>query len=179
MDGMPRGWVEKMKAGLKKLVPVYNSHRMVQEYLNRYYLPCSHRFNNLCRDSFARAKDLASWRQKIMTGWADVSVEAITAADGLEIPVGKHLEVEARIRLGSLPPEDVTVEAYYGRLDPQGEFMERDTTALKVIGDSDGMYIFKGAIPCTNSGRFGYTVRVMPSLEKLENRFAMGLVTWA
>jgi len=179
LDGMPRGWVEKMRAGLRKLAPIYNSHRMVQEYLNRYYIPCSRRFNNLCRESFEGAVDLASWRQKIMTSWADVSVEEVIAADGREISVGKQLEVEARIRLGSLAPDDVTVDAYYGRLDPQGEFIERDTTALRVTSSSGGMYVFKGAIPCTHSGRFGYTVRVMPSLERLENRFAMGLVTWA
>jgi len=179
MDGMPRGWVEKMRAGLRKLVPIYNSHRMVQEYLDRYYLPCSRRFTNLCRDNFAGAIDLASWRQKIMTGWADVSVKDVITADGLEIPVGESLNIEARIQLGSLFPEDVTVEAYYGRLDSQGEFAERDTIALEVMHNEGDVYVFKGAIPCEKSGRFGYTVRIMPSLKRLENRFAMGLVTWA
>lgn len=180
MDGMPRAWVGKMRAGLRSLVPIFNSHRMVQEYLNRYYIPCSRRFNTLCGDSFEQAKDLASWRQKIMTGWADVSTEEVIAADGLEIPVGQQLEVEARVRLGSLGPEDATVEAYYGPLGPEGEFVQRDTTALKVVKDlGGGAYLFRGTIPCSKSGRFGYTVRIMPSLERLENRFAMGLVTWA
>jgi len=179
MDGMPRDWVQKMRTGLRRLVPIYNSHRMVQEYLNRYYLPCSRRFNTLCRDSFERAKDLASWRQKIMTGWADISVEEVTADDGIEIPVGEQLEVKARVHLGSLAPEDVTVEAYYGRLDSEGEFAERETTPLKMVETLDGVYVFQGTVPCSKSGRFGYTVRVMPSLERLENRFAMGLVTWA
>jgi len=179
MDGMPRGWVEKMRTGLRTLVPIYNSHRMVQEYLSRYYLPCSRRFNTLCRNSFERARDLASWRQKIMTGWAEVSVEEVIAADGLEIPVGGKLEVKARVRLGSLAPEDVTVEAYYGRLGPEGEFVERETTALEMLDTVNGIYFFQGTIPCSKSGRFGYTVRIMPSLERLENRFAMGLVTWA
>lgn len=179
MDGIPSGWVGKMRAGLRRLVPMFNSHRMVQQYLNRYYLSCSHRFYNLCKDDFSGARDLASWRQKIMTGWHDVSVAEIKGTDTLEIPVGGSLMVEARIRLGSLAPEDVTVEAYYGRLDPQGEFAERETTALEMKDRVDNMYVFKGAVPCVGSGRFGYTVRVMPSHKRLENRFAMGLVSWA
>ena len=179
MDGMPRGWVDKMRAGLRKLVPIYNSHRMVQEYLNRYYLPCSRRFNALCEDSFDRAKDLALWRQKIMTGWAEVSVQEVSADDGLEIPVGDQLKVKARVRLGSLTPEDVTVEAYYGRLGPEDEFVERETSPLRLVDTMDEICTFQGSIPCRESGRFGYTVRVMPSVERLENRFAMGLVTWA
>jgi starch phosphorylase len=89
------------------------------------------------------------------------------------------VEVLARIKLGDLSPEDVIVEAYYGRLDPQGEFVERETVSMEVQ-DSDGdSYIFRGLIPCKITGRFGYTVRVMPSHERLENPFAMGLVTWA
>jgi len=179
MDGIPRRWVEKMKAGLRMLVPVYNSHRMVQEYLDRFYLPCSRRFNNLCRDDFSSAKDIASWRQKIMTNWHEISVEEVVGLESHEIQVGKSIKVEVRIRLGVLSPDDVTVEAYYGRLNHQGDFAERNTIPLQVQENADGVYLFGGEIPCEGSGRFGYTVRVMPSFERLENRFSMGLVSWA
>ncbi len=178
-DGIPRGWVEKMRAGLRNLVPIFNSHRMVQEYVTRYYLPCSRRFNTLCREDFAGAKDLAAWRQKLMTGWNAVSVEEVVSNDDLEMPVGQEVEVVARVKLGDLSPEDVSVEAYYGRLDHQREFAGRETVPMEVQ-DSDGdSYTFRGLIPCRTTGRFGYTVRVMPSHKRLENRFAMGLVTWA
>jgi len=178
-DGIPRGWVKKMRAGLQRLVPIFSSHRMVQEYVNRYYLPCSERFNTLCHDDFAGAKDLASWRRKLMTGWQEISVEGVSSGESLEMPSGKELEVVARIVLGSLTPEDVTVEAYYGRLDQNGDFAERDTVPLQAEDSADGLCIFRGQIPCQKTGRFGYTVRITPSKEKLENRFAMGLVTWA
>ncbi|KPK83377.1 MAG: alpha-glucan phosphorylase [Bacteroides sp. SM23_62_1] len=178
-DDVPRGWVEKMKAGLRYLVPIFNSHRMVQEYMDRYYLPCSKRFNVLSSNDFEGAKDLASWRQKLMTGWAGVSVEKVTSGNGLDMPVGSELEIEAAVKLGTLAPDDVTVEAYYGRLDHNGDFAERETTALEVYDSKDGTYKFKGKIPCLETGRFGYTVRIMPSRNRLENPFIMGLVTWA
>ncbi len=152
---------------------------MVQEYVTRYYLPCSRRFNTLCREDFAGSKDLAAWRQKLMTGWNGVSVEEVVSGDDLEMPVGQEVEVVARVKLGDLSPEDVIVEAYYGGLDHQGKFAGRETVPMEVK-DSDGdAYTFRGLIPCRTTGRFGYTVRVMPSHKRLENRFAMGLVTWA
>lgn len=178
-DGIPQGWVEKMRAGLKKLVPIFNSHRMVQEYAGRYYLPCSRRFNTLCSNDFAGAKDLALWRKKLMTGWSEVSVEKVSSREGVEMPVGQKFEVDARIRLGSLLQEDITVEAYFGRLDQHGEFAERQTALMEVVDSIDGLCTYRGQIPCQETGRFGYTVRIMPSQERLENRFAMGLVTWA
>jgi len=114
-----------MRAGLSQLVPIFNSHRMVQEYMTRYYLPCSRRFNILCRNDFAGSKELAEWRQKLMTGWHEVSIEEVISGNGLERRVGQELEVAAKIRLGSLLPEDVVVEAYYGRLDQNGDFADR------------------------------------------------------
>jgi len=178
-DGIPLGWVEKMRSGLRHLAPIFNAHRMVQEYVSRYYLPCSRRFNTLCRDEFAGAKDLAAWRQKLMTNWQEVSVEEVTYGDGLEMPVGQQVDVMARVRLGTLSPEDVTVDAYYGPLDQHGDFAERETVPLEVVDSVDGIYTFRGQIPCRKTGRFGYTVRVTPSHKRLENRFIMGLVTWA
>lgn len=178
-DGIPRGWVEKMRAGLRHLVPIFNSHRMVQEYVSRYYLPCSKRFNTLCHNDYTGAKDLAAWRQKLMTSWHEVSVEEIAYSDGLEMPVGQEVEVVARVRLGALSPEDVTVDAYYGPLDQHGDFAERGTVLLEVADSTDEIYTFRGQIPCRKTGRFGYTVRVTPSQRRLENRFMMGLVTWA
>jgi starch phosphorylase len=178
-DGLPRGWVEKMRAGLRHLVPVFNAHRMVQEYVNRYYLPCSTRFNTLCGRDFAGAKDLAAWRQKLLTGWKDVSVAELISRGDIEMPVGQEVEVQAKVKLGPLSPEDVIVEAYYGRLDHQGEFTERETVPLDVLNSDGEFHTFRGRIPCPKTGRFGYTVRVMPSHKRLENRFVMGLVSWA
>jgi starch phosphorylase len=178
-DDIPREWVEKMKDGLRFLTPVFNSHRMVQDYMDGYYLPCSRRFNVLSRDDFGGAKDLASWRQKLMTGWQDISVREVTSGNVSDVPVGSELDIEAKVLLGSLSPEDVTVEAYYGRLDQNGDFAERETAALDVVDLKDGVHYFKGKIPCVDTGRFGFTVRVMPSRKRLENPFIMGLVTWA
>lgn len=178
-DGIPQGWVDKMRAGLRHLVPIFNSHRMVQEYVSRYYLPCSRRFNALCGEDFEGAKDLAAWRNKLMTSWQEVSVVEVVSSDGLEMPVGQEVEVLARVNLGSLSPEDVTAEAYYGRLDRNDDFADRETAVMEAVESDGGLHTFRGRIPCRNTGRFGYTVRVTPSHKRLENRFVMGLVTWA
>jgi len=178
-DNIPRAWVEKMRAGLSRLVPIFNAHRMVQEYAERFYLSCSKRFLQLTREGMAGAKELALWRQKLMTGWQEISVVGVTSSQAQEVPVGESIEVSTRLGLGPLSPADVTVEAYYGRLDPTGDFVERETVILEPAGSSDGVFEFRGRVPCRQTGRTGLTVRVTPSLKKLENRFVMGLVAWA
>jgi starch phosphorylase len=38
-NGVPRKWVEKMRNALRTIIPVYNTHRMVEEYTKKYYFP--------------------------------------------------------------------------------------------------------------------------------------------
>jgi starch phosphorylase len=38
-DGIPHDWIRRMKTSLRELSPLFHSHRMVQEYTERYYLP--------------------------------------------------------------------------------------------------------------------------------------------
>jgi starch phosphorylase len=65
-------------------------------------------------------------------------------------------------------------------MDHQGEFDNRKTLIMRDSGtESANTHIFEGEIPCDRPGRFGFTVRVTPSREKLGNPFVLGLVTWA
>jgi glycogen phosphorylase len=178
-DGMPKRWVEMMRAGLRHLVPLFNAHRMVQEYAGRYYTPCSERYWELYRTQFEGAKDLAVWRQKLMTEWHGVSVLEVTGPENVERKVGDSIPVQATVDIGKLTPQDVTVEIYYGRLDENGEFAERNTAEMEPVETMDHRLVYRGLVPCSDTGRFGYTVRVLPSRRRLENRFVMGLLTWA
>ena len=117
-----------------------------------------------------------------MTAWNDVTIQSIAStADGGQKTVGEDMEFEARVHLGALlVPEDVTVEAYYGPLNHMGEFIDRTTLALNPNQDlSGGVWLFKNAVTCRNTGKFGYTIRVMPSQKRLANPFALGLICWA
>ena len=161
-DGVPRGWVDKMRAGLRRLVPIFNSHRMVQDYASLFYWPCSQRYVTLSQNDWAEATDLAEWRKKIMSAWSDVKVLSTASGGSREVLVGDEIGISAVVELGGLDPEDVTVEAYYGKLDHQRDFVERNTRALELFAKAETGYEFRGHVTCLNTGRFGFTVRVTP-----------------
>ena len=37
--GVPNGWCERVRSALRQLVPYFNTHRMVSEYVARFYVP--------------------------------------------------------------------------------------------------------------------------------------------
>ena len=177
-DNIPQIWCEMMRGSIRDLVPRFSSHRMVQEYYDRFYAKSSARFVELTRDSFRPASEQAAWRQKLMTSWNDMSILEISSSGDKR--VGDYIEFTAKVRMGSLSPEDVTVETYYGHLDHAGEFMDRNTLCLEPMEDlGENVWLYKGGLTCRDTGKFGFTVRVTPSQKRLANPFVMGLISWA
>jgi starch phosphorylase len=178
-DGLPRGWVNYMKAAMKTVCPVFNTNRMVEEYTRRSYAPSAERYDLLTRDNLKSAADLSMWRRKLTREWGTVRVENVLADGKDAMHVGSQFEVQARVNLGALAPSDVEVQLFHGIIDNAGEVPVPDTVAMSSNGERNGnTWLFKGNIRCQNSGHYGYAVRVLPRHPNLGNQFEPGLVCW-
>jgi starch phosphorylase len=179
-DNLPYGWLEKMKAAMCHLCPIFNSHRMVQDYTNQFYISASRRYNDLSREEMKGAKELALWREKIMTNWDQIRINQVNVHDGMPVPVSGHLRIGTDIFLNQLESEDVDVDIYFGPLSFKDEFSERQTVHMKAVdSDGNGNHHFEGKIPCFQTGKYGFTIRIMPSCRKMETPYNTGLVIWA
>ena len=180
-DGLPRGWIAKMKAAMRDHAGVFNTNRMVREYTERCYLPALARGERLSEEEWQRAKSLAAWKARIQEEWSQLRIERVWAerSDSQELEVGDQLQVQAQVQLGGLKPTDVSVQLYYGPLDHAG--LIRDGANLPMLiaqSKGKGRYVFAGAILCRTSGQHGYALRIVPQHEDLGSPFEMGLIRW-
>ena len=178
-DGLPREWIAWMKAAIHNICPVFNTYRMVQEYADRCYIPCSIRRIELMDNNRKRALELAAWKEKIAAAWNRVSINTVESGNGEALQFGSNFSVSAEVALGELTSDDVTVEIYYGELDPQGQIPTGKTvemTCAKKIQDST--YRFEGAIHCDRTGQLGYTIRIIPNHPDLAQKHETALITW-
>jgi starch phosphorylase len=179
-DGLPREWIAKMKNSMRTLAPYFNTQRMVQEYGERFYIPAHKNYLALNGEHLDAGLAYAAWRAKMSANWNQVQIQDVNISQK-QIKVGSQVEVSARINLGSLKPEDVCVQLYYGELNSRGEFGP-DGKAINMSpsdGGSNGQYIFKGTATYNTSGERGVSVRVLPNNPYLSNPFLPGLITWA
>jgi len=181
LDRLPRQWIARMKASIGVLCHFFNTHRMVRDYTDVFYLPAHAKQRELGADGAARAKVLARWLERVRREWPQVRIEAVDGSPALELRVGATAHVSARISLGALTPEDVEVQLYLGRLDPTGEIADAQAIPMNPAGrDERGWHLFEAtAVPCSRSGLHGYTLRVLPHHHDLTVRFLPGLITWA
>jgi len=177
---LPRNWIRKMKDSISQLAPLYNSHRMVEDYARVAYVPALENYNRLTRDDCAAAKDLASWRMDMMTKWSSLDIRNICSEDPEELHVGDPVLVRAEVHLNGIRPQDVEVQIYAGRLDYEGKFAQRETVNMQATETTpDGWQIYTGKIQPTEAGRFGYTVRILPHHPLLLDSHSLGLIRWA
>ena len=182
-DGLPRGWIKRMKRSIATNVAVFNTHRMVVEYAEKCYVTSHRRSGMLASDKFAKASELAAWRQRVLRDWPQVKIENVEVPTPDHVYVGDEFAIRARVCLGALKPEDVEVQLFHGTMDAQGEIARPRTVSLSPSDNlaSNGAastWQFSGKISCRTSGQFGYCIRVLPRHAALAHPFESGLILW-
>ncbi len=179
-EGLPRGWISKMKSAMRAIGPEFNTNRMVLQYTEQMYLPSLDRFTTLTRDQCKRAKNFAAWRALLQEHWHNIRIADVKSNTRDALKVGDVLTVHAQIDLGKFKPKDVTVDLYYGTLDASGGIESPKLILMKTAGNAQSsVYEFMGSVPLEKSGRLGHTIRILPRHEDLDNPFKLGLIHWA
>jgi starch phosphorylase len=177
-DNLPRGWVNMMKKSMQTLAAQFNTHRMLQDYVHRFYVPSALHWNRVRSEHFKGACELSAWINHLRAHWPEIRIlgKRTDAKSGLEI--GQSIKVEVDLFLGKLSPKDLSVEIYYGRVDSKANFLNRSTIPLGHFRQKGEEAIFSGEISCQEVGRFGFRIRILPSHPFLTNPYSLGLILW-
>ncbi|HSP86858.1 MAG TPA: alpha-glucan family phosphorylase [Ignavibacteriaceae bacterium] len=178
---LPRGWINKVKNSMKKLGPYFNTHRMVQEYYEKFYTLAYEKRKELEEDKWKKAIELADWKDKLKQKWSRIKVEKVlNGKKTRSIYVGEEFPVEAEINLGELSPEDVEVQLYSGPVEKQDD-PEFSSTVVMVVNKTseNGITNYRGNIITKHTGQQGFTIRIVPKNPMLISPFEVGIVYWA
>ncbi|ASJ08788.1 alpha-glucan phosphorylase [Thermococcus siculi] len=168
-------WIYMMKESIKSIAPRFSTHRMVKEYMDRFYSRAMSNHIWLTREDYRGAKEIAAWKDRVTASWDAVRFE--------EVEVGEDgRSVRAVVYLDGLKPEDVQVELYYG-VRAEGYNVERphiiELRHPKELGDGRWLYTYEGnALRHLGDPCWHYALRIHPHHEKLPHRFLLGLVKW-
>src|SRR6266542_3911590 len=184
-DGkLPLAWLQLMRESIRSVTPVFNTQRMVKEYTEQLYIPAAQASQNFSRDGCGAATQLSQWKTQIRKDWSEVKISDVQVAnkDRQSILVGESLQISASVHLGAVDPQHVRVEAYHGETD-NGDIRNPTATVLhqspEQSGTGDGNYIYQGSVPATESGTYGFSVRVVPTHPCLMQAHELRLITWS
>jgi starch phosphorylase len=178
-DGLPREWIRQMKTSIGTLCHFFNTHRMVREYSERFYVNAHALYRHLLADGAARAKALAEWKTRVRKAWPEVRISLTEVSLPNSISVGDRITYHALVNTGSLGPEDLVVELCLGRVNASTEIVDPVSVAMRPVRkEAAGQLYEASSVPCPGSGLNGYTARVLPHHPDLRGRFLPGLIRW-
>ena len=185
--GVPVRWVEMVRHTLEVLGPKVLASRMVRDYTEKYYAPAAQSLRRTVEPReeggvpFGAAWDLAEYRQRARDAWPKIQITDVDSTGLPDTPVlGSELTLSATVQLAGLRPDEVSVQAVLGRVDPADALMNPVTVSMPHTGTAEGgNEMFSTTTPLPVAGPVGYTVRVLPHHPLLASDTELGLVTLA
>jgi starch phosphorylase len=180
-DKLPRRWIEMVRHTLTSLGPQVLASRMLRDYVGRLYTPAVVSSREMAEKNYAAAREVASWIAKVRAVWPQVSVWHVESGGSAgEAPeLGNSLDVRAVVALGELTPDEVAVQAVYGRVDEADQLHDTASVPLTATEQVDGAWRFEGELPLERRGAFGYTIRVLPHHRTFASPAELDLVAMA
>lgn len=180
--GIPVKWMKMMKESIKSLSCMYSTHRMVQDYSTKFYIPSMERSVKMADDNFSFAFRLSEWKRNIAGNWSQVRLIAEKSANQLKerkSVSGETITVYTSVNLGNIAPSDVKVELYYGNIGKNNTLENIEISEMRLVEKTDvSTYRYQTEIALFDGGEYGYTFRVIPHNPKFVHKFEMGLIRW-
>jgi starch phosphorylase len=177
--GVPTGWAAMMKQSMYMALSEFNTNRMVAEYTDNYYMPALEFSRSLSVNNMEGAKELANWKEAVREKWQSISIAGVDPTELADtLTVGDSIAVSVKLKAPGLSAGDLSVEAQFGEASGDDWLSGRTSTVLKFDREESGILYFNGSIPCSEAGRFGFTVRVLPAHPKYGRVIEPGLVHW-
>jgi glycogen phosphorylase len=170
-DGLPRKWIAMMRASMSTLAPQYSSARMLQEYVQRAYLPAAASYRRRVANGARLARALDEWSRQLAHHWPEIRFGEVTAraADG-------RVSMSVPVYLGGIDPKAVRVELY---ADPQGgdePFVHELRPHTPIAGVANAAVY--GASVATSRPAWHFTPRVVPYHPDAQLPLEVGLIAW-
>ncbi len=164
-DGVPLGWVERIRHTLRSLGPKVQAERMVREYVTELYVPAARglRARWPTTTAFGPARELAAWKQRVVAAWPQVRIEHVESeAAGQRAGLGADRAGHGgagRADHGRRHDRSGVRAARRGRRDHRPAYA---TLAARSRRARPARVRYSGEVPLDRPGPFGYTVRVLP-----------------
>ncbi len=175
--GFSTGWVAKSKAAMATTLTQFNTGRMLNEYLERYYVPALRQGTQLGEAGFALARDLATWKARVRKAWPHVTLRR------LDVPLrhltfGSSMRVEVAVDLDGLQASDLCLELLLNRPLTGNRPVPPFRFESQGLLEGGREHLFALDLRPELCGQLDYHIRLYPQHPGLAHPFEMGLMTW-
>jgi starch phosphorylase len=155
-NGVPTGWVARMRASMARLAPRFSSNRMLRQYVAEVYLPMTARFRQRNSGGGRLARELCKWQHRLGQDWPGVRFGE------LEVHLGdRRWQFRVEVYLGKVAPSSVSVELYANPLNGE-DAVRIPMVRGPRIGEAPNGYVFQAEAEASRPAA-DFTPRIIPA----------------
>jgi len=169
-------WIQYIKGSIGHIAPHFTMKRMIDDYINRFYLPEANRFKALSDNDSALAKEIVVWKNKVVEAWDGIKVLDSQLGTSIHSATGDVFNAEFKIDTNGLG-RDLAVEYVSYRVS-DGEERLYETRQFKVTKEDDGVLTYTLNDKIKDAGVYRYAFRLYPVNPNLPHRQDFAYVRW-
>ena len=84
-EGLSKDWIQYIKNSISKIAPHYTMKRQLDDYYAKFYNKMSVRGKLLLANDYAKAKEIAAWKELVASKWDEIEVVSSEKAEELKL----------------------------------------------------------------------------------------------
>lgn len=171
-EGVPRRWIERMRASMAELSPRFASTRMLRDYTEWAYLPCSASLKARSAADFSTARRLSAWATSLTARWHSLHLGTPHVSRSPD----EHWDFTVPVNLGDVRKEEIVIELYADAAGPLPAAVVPLACQRPIPGALNG-FIYAGTI-ASSRAHTDYTARARPQREGVHLPAELPLIAW-
>ncbi len=180
-QGFSPRWISYIKNSIAEIAPDYTMKRMLDDYIDRFYNRLATRSASLVPNHFAKAKEIAAWKEEVAANWDSFEVESFTCTPDISVNgpvVGNdylfRMVIDRKDLKGMLGVD--MVETKVNQDNQQQELLK--TYNFKMMKEEGSKLFFELKATPTIAGDLKVGFRVYPANKDLPHRMDFAYVRW-
>ncbi|MCD8262573.1 MAG: glycosyltransferase family 1 protein [Bacteroides sp.] len=178
--GYSEGWVRTIKNSIAQIAPHYTMKRQLDDYFSKFYNKLAKRFHVLAANNYAKAKEIANWKEEVAARWDSIEVVSSEKSEELvnsAIESGKEYTITYVIDEKGLN-DAIGLELVTTYTDKEGRQRIYSIDPFEVVKKEGNLYTFVAKHAISNAGSFKIAYRMFPKNPNLPHRQDFDYVRW-
>jgi starch phosphorylase len=180
-EGYSPEWIQYIKNSISQIAPDYTMKRMLDDYVNRFYNKLATRSSHLKENNFAKAREIAAWKEEVALHWDSFQVESFTVDEDFSknFPVvGKEytcrLVIDRKELQGMLGVDIVVTKD-----NPETDTLDLYDVYPFILKKEEGAKLyFELKVSAPEAGFHNIGFRAYPVNKELPHRMDFAYVRW-
>ena len=180
VKGYSEGWVKTIKNSIAQIAPHYTMKRQLDDYFTKFYCKEAKRHAELVADDYAKAKEIAAWKEEVASKWDAIEVVSSEKSEDVisgNIESGKEYSITHVVDQKGLD-NAIGIEVVTLYTDSEGKERIYSVEPMEVVKREGNLYTYNVKFSLSNAGSFKVCYRMFPENVDLPHRQDFCYVRW-